>query len=69
MELNESEDRNINAICIELNEYLMGRFRYKVLPAYRTFSGGTNIMTRRESSLTYTLDFIIHKHPVGLLIQ
>ena len=24
MELNESEDRNINAICIELNEYLMG---------------------------------------------
>ena len=48
MELNESEDRNINAICIELNEYLMGRFRYKVLPAYRTFSGGTNIMTRRR---------------------
>ena len=49
MELNESEDRNINAICIELNEYFNGSFLdTKFFPAYRTFSGGTNIMTRRR---------------------
>ncbi|QUT19142.1 hypothetical protein INE94_00967 [Parabacteroides distasonis] len=63
MELNESEDRNINAICIELNEYLMGRFRYKVLPAYRTFSGGTNIMTRRRIKFDIYLRFYYSQTP------
>ena len=48
MELNESEDRNINAICIELNEYLINRFKYKTLPAYITLNRDTNIITCRR---------------------
>ena len=28
MKLNESDNKNINVICIELNEYLINRFKY-----------------------------------------
>lgn len=57
MENNESNDKNINAICIELNEYLMDRFRYKALPAYRTSSRGTNIITHRRVKFDLYLRF------------
>ena len=48
MKLNESDNKNINVICIELNEYLINRFKYKTLPAYRTLNRDTNIITCRR---------------------
>ena len=42
MKLNESDNKNINVICIELNEYLINRFKYKsVQPGSRTYGPGT----------------------------
>ena len=63
MELNESDDKNINAICIELNEYLMARFKYKALPAYRTLNRGTNIITRRRVKFDLYLRFYYSQTP------
>lgn len=63
MENNESNDKNINAICIELNEYLMDRFRYKALPAYRTSSRGTNIISLRRVKFDLYLRFYYSQTP------
>ena len=53
MKLNESDNKNINVICIELNEYLINRFKYKTLPAYRTLNRDTNIISKHP--IKYTL--------------
>ena len=58
MKLNESDNKNINVICIELNEYLINRFKYKTLPAYRTLNRDTNIITCRRVKFDVSIRLI-----------
>lgn len=62
------QDENIDAICSELNKYIMERFEYKTPPAYRTLSDNIMVHSRVKFNLYLRCYYEISNWPANTIV-